>query len=911
MPFERYSWLTTVTALSFFTAGSTVAQAADIQVSSPDRTIVLSVATNGPLTYQVKVKGQTALAPSALGVTIDGQNLGQNVSFGKPTTRSVKETYAVYGVHPTALNQYQETILPATTGSVKWTLEVRAYNDGVAYRYRVPGSGSRQISGEASTWTLPQGSTLWYQSNKNKDYEAPYQSTVANPLTSGMTLAAPATAKLPGSLGYALLTEANLVGYSDMALEVTAPNTLKALFHNDTTGWTANGEVVSPWRVTLLARDLNRLVNSNLIQNLCPAPSPELAKAEWIKPGRSAWHWLVTGPPKLDEQEQWVRRTKSLGFEYYLIDDGWKRWKDGDKDAWSCLRDITSYARTQNVGIFAWVNSNELLTPEARAAYFQKAKEIGLVGLKIDFPKPPNSEWVQWYDDTLRDMAKHKLMVDFHGAVKPTGRERTWPHELTREAIRGRENGKQTPLHDTTLPFLRYVQGPGDFTPGELRPERMAISTWGHEIAQAIVYTSPFLCYGGRLEDYRDNPAADLIRAIPATWDETLVLPGSEIGEVAAYARRTGNDWFVGVINGGETRTMPLSLSFLGKGTYYLEQFADTDERKDSWLRTEKIVTSKETLSATMRPSGGFVARLSPKPFVQTPAAQTAPVPPETWREHWFEHNQQLKRVAYDDDIAVYFDNEVPTEAAKKWIVPFMTKLWRYTKATYGPFGNEGANGGRLYTIFHQGKYSGGHPSTYVDASHDFRNVTDCGPGPFDTPKYDVPSHEVAHIVEGASRGVHGTPPWEIWHDSKWAEFFQYDAYVALGMNDDAKRLYDKFMAGSDNFPRANTHWFRDWFYPLWQNYGHGKVMANFFRLTAEHFPKAPEGKESGTKPGTVGYTRQMNWGEYIHFMSGAAGEDLKPMATKAFGWPADWETQFQKAKKDFPGISYKAAKPE
>lgn len=600
-------------AFGLWTVGENAAVAKEIRVDSPNREVAVSVndAPKGQLTVSVRFRGRTALAPSDLGVVVDGKNLGQNVTLGRPATHVVREKYATRGVHRVALNHYREAILPVTVGSVPWTLELRVFDDGVAYRYRVPGSGDRRIDGEASAWNLPPGSTIWYQSNRNKDYEAPYQRGQIEQLATGTTLAAPATVKLPNGLGYAMMTEANLVRYSDMALEVTAPGRFRALFHNSPQGWTNTGEIVSPWRVTVLAPDLNALVNTDIVHNLCPPPAPELANARWIQPGRTSWHWMVTGPPKLEQQRQWVDWTKQLGFEYYLIDDGWKRWRDGSKDAWSCLRDVVSYAATQNVRIFAWVNSNELLDAPTRAAYFQRSREAGLVGLKIDFPRPADAEWVQWYDDTLRDTARYRLMVDFHGAVKPTGRERTWPHELTREAIRGRENGKQSALHDATLPFVRYVQGHGDFTPTDLRPDRLTRSTRAHEVAQAIVYTSPLLCYSGRPEDYLGDPAADVIKAIPATWDETIVLPGSEIGEVAAYARRTGDTWFIGVLGDSAARTLPIALDFLGKGDYRVEQFADSPDGNDAWSQSQAAVTRKSVLSATMRPNGGFVARIT------------------------------------------------------------------------------------------------------------------------------------------------------------------------------------------------------------------------------------------------------------------------------------------------------------
>jgi hypothetical protein len=266
------------------------------------------------------------------------------------------------------------------------------------------------------------------------------------------------------------------------------------------------------------------------------------------------------------------------------------------------------------------------------------------------------------------------------------------------------------------------------------------------------------------------------------------------------------------------------------------------------------------------------------------------PAPPATWKEHWFEHVQELKLVGYNDDVAVYFDPDVE---GGEWILDFMTRLWRYTKSVYD-MGPEPQN--RLFSIHHQGKYSGGHPSTYFDSSHDFRNVSDCGPGPWRTPAgaIDVPSHEAGHVVEAANNGVHESPAFEIWRDSKWMEFYQYDAYVGMGLTADAKRLHDKFMATTDDFPRPGTRWFRDWFYPLWRDHGGGPVMARFFKLLAAHFPK------NGNR-----YSRRMNWGEYVHFTSGAAGKDLKAMATAAFGWPPEREAQFVKARADFPMITY------
>ncbi|WP_328610322.1 hypothetical protein OG943_14710 [Amycolatopsis sp. NBC_00345] len=268
--------------------------------------------------------------------------------------------------------------------------------------------------------------------------------------------------------------------------------------------------------------------------------------------------------------------------------------------------------------------------------------------------------------------------------------------------------------------------------------------------------------------------------------------------------------------------------------------------------------------------------------------------PPATWQEHWFEHNQLLQRVAFNDTVALYFDDDVDRNA-QNWLMPYLTNLWQYAQRTYGNSGNK-MTADRLYSIHHEGKYSGGHPSTVYDASHDFRNVSDVGGNDWTTPQYEVATHETGHIVESIAAGKHGSPAFGLWGDSKWMEFYIYDAYTALGMNAEAQDFYDRMMADShaDDFPRAGTHWFRDWFYPLWRDHGHAQVMVRYFALLGQYFPN------NGTD-----FTRDLNWGEFVHFMSGAAGVNLKSLATTAFGWPADWDAQFNQARADFPGITY------
>jgi hypothetical protein len=286
-----------------------------------------------------------------------------------------------------------------------------------------------------------------------------------------------------------------------------------------------------------------------------------------------------------------------------------------------------------------------------------------------------------------------------------------------------------------------------------------------------------------------------------------------------------------------------------------------------------------------------------------TPAADT---PALNWKEHWFEHVQNLDRIFYDTSVVIYYDKDVRRDIT--WPKTYMAQAWNYTKRTYGSFGPDP----RLYAIFHAGKYSGGHPSTYMDESHDYHNVTDCGT---DDPNawvsgegfdIDINTHEIGHIVEGAAKGVHGSPAFAIWHDSKWMEIYQYDVYLGLGRNSDAVRWHNEKLQTTDDFPRQGTHWYRDWFYPIYNEHGKSKTLNAFFTLLSKHFPKRMfnNGKENYPE-----YTRDLNYGEFIHFWSGAAGADLKDLALAAFGdkdeQGNDWATQLQKAKADFPDIKY------
>jgi alpha-glucosidase len=602
-------------------AGSFVTQLpAAVTVSSPDRKVAVSVTDDGGLNYSVTFDGREVVSKSRFGIVADGVDLGADVKLGKSSSHNIRESYAMFGGHSQANNNCRETTVAVrSAGGEAYELDVRAYNDGVALRSRLAAKPGRKINGEATAWNMAGNPLAWFQTDI-VNYEGIFQSSPLNDLSDGRKIPLPITFTLPGG-GYALITEANLLNYTDLGVQATTNHSLHGFFHtrSDANGWTADGAVVQPWRVTLLARDLDALVNSDLVRNLCPAAPPELAKAKWIQPGRSSWQWWSSGGPIYADQHRWVDWTKQLGFEYYLVDEGWRSWRADGKDNWACLREVCDYAKSQGVEIWLWVNSNEVPDANRRTNLLDRAVAVGAVGVKIDFQPEANVRWVNWYDETSRDAAARHLMVDFHGANKPVGLERTWPNEMTRESIRGHEyhilRYRRTlpPQHDTILPFTRFIIGPGDYTPTVFNPKELRGFTWARELAQAIVFTSPFLCYADHPTNYLNNPAVDVLKAIPSVWDETIVLPGSEIGKCVAFARRKGNNWFIGVINGADSTTLDMPLNFLKSGRYQMIQLGDAQGRDDGWQREEKTVQRGDSVHLVLRGGGGSVIELNPK----------------------------------------------------------------------------------------------------------------------------------------------------------------------------------------------------------------------------------------------------------------------------------------------------------
>lgn len=613
----------------FFSTGCAVNQKNEVHLFGPDNRIRVKVeTTDRELVYSVSVGGEPVTDRSRLGLIIDGVDLGVNARIiSEPEVVEIDEEYAVLGNHAVARNQANEARIPIEASGKTYRLIVRVYNDGAGIRYTIP-EGSGRIDGEKTSWKLPDAAGKIAWSAYHQSYEGRSFMTMIDDIPEGKIIMPPVTCEIGDY--YISISEADCETFSDMALEREG-NILRVAYPFSPDGWQIlntdenkssrlsglyKGERVSPWRTTIIARNLTELATSDLLTNLSPPPA-EGVDFSWVQPGRALWQWWSDGAPKLEEQKAWFDAAALLKWEYYLIDDGWRDWENPGKDQWQLLQEVIDYGNSVGVKSLVWVDSKEMREAAGRRAYLERVKAAGAAGIKIDFIPDATPEIMQWYLGAMQDCAELRLLLNFHGCVKPTGLMRAYPNEITREAVRGNEyhmtrfKRVATPDHHVIVPFTRFLAGPADFTPVILDPAELVSTefTWAHQFAQAIVYLSPVTHFADHYTFYLESPMLDLFQELPTVWDETLVLPFTEMGEVVGFARRKGNTWWVGVMNGKNERETQISFNFLRDRAN--ASLIYDGSRHTSVDRRERELSPEDVLNLRLRPGGGFVARLS------------------------------------------------------------------------------------------------------------------------------------------------------------------------------------------------------------------------------------------------------------------------------------------------------------
>ena len=656
-------------ALCFLTAGNgQTTQSNPLRVASPDGQIVLilSDSTVGPagdpssagLHYAVDFRGKWLMDESALGLKIEGQSpLGPGMKQVHVETGHLDETYSIpVGKTSAVRNQYNSAhVAFADESGRKLTLEVRAFDDGVAFRYIVPRQESLtnvRIEHELTEFRYSKDATLYplILDGFQTPYEDEFQMRQVSGLHRDWLVGLPLLGEVPG-VGWVAVTEADIDNYAGMYLrKAEAPFAVHSELSPriDEPGIAVETEapVTTPWRVLIIGDEPGRLIESNIILNLNP-PS-KIADTSWIRPGKSAWDWwsgeaapgvsFKTGM-NTATMKHYIDFASASGFPYMLIDAGWALADRNGPQDYSALADITQvtpqidmpellrYANEKRVRIWLWSHwtSVDKYMDEA----FPLFEKWGIAGVKIDFMNRDDQQMVAWYRHVVELAAQHHLMIDFHGAYKPDGLRRTYPNLITREAVMGKEylkwSARTSPVHNTTLPFTRMLAGPMDYTPGAFGNSSrenfvarqfmpMGLNTRAHELALYVVLESPLQMVSDYPEHYAGQHDFEFIKQVPTTWDEVRVLNGQPMEHIT-LARRSGNDWYVGSLTNWDARTVNVPLNFLGNGKYIAEIYADAPDAGTNATHTtftKQSVDRNTVLDVHMVSGGGNAIWIHP-----------------------------------------------------------------------------------------------------------------------------------------------------------------------------------------------------------------------------------------------------------------------------------------------------------
>lgn len=639
-----------IVAVFFFSfcALSSFAQKATVQ--SPDQRMsvaLFSTEDNNAggwyikASYNNKEKMAEIIPRIDIGLVRSDQDFSTQLTFIKAAKpRLIHEQYtALHGKRTVCSNEANEVIISFENPSkAKLNVIIRAYNDGIAFRYEFPEKqGTFVVKDELTAYTIPRETSRWME--KWNTANEGFYTSMSDSSIQQQQWCYPALFKLKDEECWFLLHEADVTGtYCGTKLSnINNEGVYKLTFpdQEDGRGLGASQPTItlpwqSPWRV-IIAGKLPDIVASTLVDDVS-SPSV-ITHTNWIRPGIASWNYWSSNHGTKDYKIvcEFADLAAAMNWPYTLLDWEWDEMRNGGN-----LEDALQYIHSKGVKPLMWYNSggphtyvnstprDRLLTHEKRVAEFAKLKQLGVAGIKVDFFESEKQDMIQYYLDILKDAAASEIMVYFHGCLVPRGWTRTYPNLMTYEAVRGAEwynNGPgfttAAPVHNTILPFARNVVGPMDYTPVTFTNSQYPhITSYGHELALSIVFESGIQHLADRPEGYLQLPAAAgaLLKEVPAAWDDTRLLAGYP-GKEVVLARRSGNGWFIGGIN-AETheKKEKISFSFLPEGIKYKLTLI-SDGKHDKALATRYLMVDRSsTVEVEMLRGGGFAAVLKPIP---------------------------------------------------------------------------------------------------------------------------------------------------------------------------------------------------------------------------------------------------------------------------------------------------------
>jgi alpha-glucosidase len=588
------------------------ARSAEYNVTSPGGTISLTASLDrGRLTYTVRNGRIPVVEKGNLGITTRSGDLTMGLRFTRQERRVVDETYRLpVGKRSTYINRANELELAFTRDGQELTVVLRAYDEGVAFRYVLKGSGSVEITSETTTFPLASREVrYWGQAHPNDyGYETPL-----GPITAEW-ISMPVLAELRDIATFVLVAQAG--SYQNYVIPNfrRQQNMLSVNFPLDQREPVKTTlPFYSPWRFVLVSPGtVKKIVESTMVENLNPPTEKALQDASWIRPGRASWDFIAGDGDKLGT---WIDFDAQMGWQWHVADAGWEK-------RVPFMAEVVAYGKARDVAIMAWgkvANKDFLSDPEKAEAWMAKLEAMGIRGAKIDFFDQQDTTAAKTDDleDTqarlrVRDMlsetaARHHLMVEYHGCAIPSGERRRWPHVIAAEAVYGLERRVQHPVHDLTIPYVRNIMGPVSFTPIHLT---RSAGSLGYQLGQVVIYETGIQIFAERHDRILGFAGLDLLKAVPSTWDEIVFIDGAP-SRHTIFARRKGADWFVGGMT-DEPRAATVPLDFLPDGVAYEADVYRDGDTKTALIKEKKAVTRKDSLSVAMLRTGGFAVHLRP-----------------------------------------------------------------------------------------------------------------------------------------------------------------------------------------------------------------------------------------------------------------------------------------------------------
>ena len=643
-------------------------------VISPDGKLKVCAESGNGLKWSVNYNGTAVIEPSAVGITIGGKE----VIAGKASSskvKSVDKTYDVFYAKRKEIRDRYNTVTLSFKSGAK--VELRAYDGFAAYRILPGVKKDAMVDAETVELRFPsdceafvpyvndnRGGERWCYS-----FESYYDEQSLSQMYRDSLAITPLAVTVP-AVGRAVVMDAGVENYPGLMLVKGEGNSLRGQFapyptESEIGGYarlnlvpTKRADYIAriskgqslPWRVVVVAKNDAEIMNSDVAQLL--APECRISDTSWIKPGKVAWDWWnntnITGVDfksgmNTPTYKYYIDFAAKNNLEYIIIDEGWSGGEsltDGlnpDID----LEKLIAYGQRRGVGIILWsswrnlIGSNPQNDMALTDAVMKHYADMGIKGFKVDFFDRDDQEVIVSAYKIAENAARHHLLLDYHG-LKPSGIQRAYPNILNFEGVKGLENSKweprvgDGPLHnqpryDVTIPFLRMLTGPMDYTPGAMDNARrdnffgnndhpMSQGTRVHQMAMYATFEAPLQMLADSPTKYeREQECTDFISRIPTMYDETVAIDG-RMGEYTVVARRKGDTWYVAAMTDWTARNLTIDLSFLGEGTYEAEIFSDgvnAEKEATDYKHTKQSVKAGDKLDVHLASGGGWTALIT------------------------------------------------------------------------------------------------------------------------------------------------------------------------------------------------------------------------------------------------------------------------------------------------------------